>query len=402
MKDKGNPYFIIFPLWLLVFAASSQVMIIAPILPKIGAELGTSVSLLGNLITVYATMLGICAIIVGPLSDKIGRRKILLLGSSSMTLFLLLHGIADTFLSLIVLRACAGMAGGMLSGAAVSYVGDFFPYEKRGWANGWIMSGIAMGQILGIPMGTYLAEAYGFKFPFMLFGIIMGITFFLVLIYVPQPDVVLQKAKITFKNSFIKYRDLLKNRDIKAVAFSYLLMFLSLSIYIIYLPSWLAAEFSVTVSDIGWVFFAGGVMNAVTGPRAGKLSDQIGRKNMIIWSCIGLAILMAITTYVVVSFWVAFIMFPLAMLLIAMRISPFQALSSELVKSNNRGSLMSLLVAIGNIGAGLAGILAGPLYEFSGYLSNTLFGAFTIVLTALLVWKYVPEPELVKSNTPTL
>ncbi len=402
MKDKGNPYFIIFPLWLLVFAASSQVMIIAPILPKIGAELGTSVSLLGNLITVYATMLGICAIIVGPLSDKIGRRKILLLGSSSMTLFLLLHGIADTFLSLIVLRACAGMAGGMLSGAAVSYVGDYFPYEKRGWANGWIMSGIAMGQILGIPMGTYLAEAYGFKFPFMLFGIIMGITFFLVLIYVPQPDVVLQKAKITFKNSFIKYRDLLKNRDIKAVAFSYLLMFLSLSIYIIYLPSWLAAEFSVTVSDIGWVFFAGGVMNAVTGPRAGKLSDQIGRKNMIIWSCIGLAILMAITTYVVVSFWVAFIMFPLAMLLIAMRISPFQALSSELVKSNNRGSLMSLLVAIGNIGAGLAGILAGPLYEFSGYLSNTLFGAFTIVLTALLVWKYVPEPELVKSNTPTL
>lgn len=254
MNDKGSPYFIIFPLWLLVFAASSQVMIIAPILPKIGLELQTSESLLGNLITVYATMLGISAILIGPLSDKIGRRKILLLGSSGMTVFLLLHGIANTFLSLILLRAAAGMAGGVLSGAAVSYVGDYFPYEKRGWANGWIMSGIAMGQILGIPLGSFLADEFGFKFPFMLFGMIMGITFFLIFIYVPQPDVILQKNKITLKGTFIKYRELLKNRDIKAVAFSYLLMFLSLSIYIIYLPSWLVQEFNVTVSQIGWVF----------------------------------------------------------------------------------------------------------------------------------------------------
>ncbi len=373
-------------------------MIIAPILPKIGAELQTSESLLGNLVTVYATMLGICAIMVGPLSDKIGRRKILLLGSLGMTVFLLLHGVANNFTSLLILRACAGMAGGVLSGAAVSYVGDYFPYEKRGWANGWIMSGIAMGQILGIPLGTFLAEEFGFKFPFMLFGIIMGITFILILFKVPQPDVVLRSQKITIRNSFIQYRDLLSKRDIKAVAFSYFLMFLSLSIYIIYLPAWLSVEFNVTVSQIGWVFFAGGIMNAFAGPRAGKLSDQVGRKKMIIWSCIGLALLMALTTYVIIGFWVAFIMFPLAMMLIAMRISPFQALSSELVQSNNRGSLMSLLVAIGNIGAGMAGALAGPLYEYAGYLSNTLFGALTIIITAVIVYKYVPEPELVASK----
>ncbi len=394
MNNKVSPYFIIFPLWLLVFAASSQVMIIAPILPKIGIELNTSESLLGNLITVYAAMLGLCAIVMGPISDKLGRRKILLFGSSSMTLFLMLHGVANTFTSLLILRALAGMSGGILSGAAVSYVGDYFPYEKRGWANGWIMSGIAMGQILGIPLGTFLAEAYGFKFPFILFGIIMGITFILIFFKVPQPDVVLKSNKITIRNSFNQYRELLRKTDIKAVAFSYLLMFLSLSLFIIYLPAWLVNEFEVSLTEIGWVFFAGGIMNAITGPRAGKISDQIGRKNMIIFSCLGLAVLMIVTTYVIFSFWLAFILFPLAMLLIAMRISPFQALSSELVQSNNRGSLMSLLVAIGNIGASLAGAIAGPLFEFYGYLSNTLLAAFTIVLTAFIVWRFVPEPEL--------
>lgn len=85
------------------------------------------------------------------------------------------------------------------------------------------------------------------------------------------------------------------------------------------------------------------------------------------------------------------------MILIAMRISPFQALSSELVKSNNRGTMMSLLVAIGQVGYGLGGTVAGPLYSIKGYASNTYFGAFAIFLTALVVWKFVPEPKL-KSN----
>lgn len=393
-QKEVNPYYIIFSLWLLVFAASSQVMIISPILPTIGIELNTPESLLGNLVTVYAAMIGVFAIIMGPLSDKIGRRKILLIGSCGMTVALLLHSLADSFTSLLILRAFAGMAGGVLSGSAVSYVGDYFPYEKRGWANGWIMSGIAMGQILGIPLGTFLADIYGFKFPFILFGGIMGLTTILIFFKLPQPDVELQISKITFKTTFKKYGDLLKQRDIKAVAFSYLLMFLSLSIFLIYLPAWLTKEFGVSLSEIGWLFFAGGIVNAITGPNAGKLSDKIGRKNMIIVSCIGLATLMALTTFIVTSFWVTFILFPVAMLLIAMRISPFQALSSELVPASNRGTLMSLLVAIGNVGAGLAGSIAGPLFDYYGYLSNTIFGASTIILTAFIVWKYVPEPEL--------
>ena len=57
-----------------------------------------------------------------------------------------------------------------------------FPMKKRGWANGWVMSGIALGQIIGIPLGTFLAEELGFKFPFVIFGVVMFLNFFLILI----------------------------------------------------------------------------------------------------------------------------------------------------------------------------------------------------------------------------
>jgi multidrug resistance protein len=393
-KQDGNPYIIIFALWLLVFAASSQVMIISPILPRISEQLGTPLEILGNLVTVYAVMVGIFAIIMGPLSDKIGRRKILLIGTGGITISLFLHGFVDSFWGLMVVRALAGMAGGVLSGAAVAYVGDYFPYEKRGWANGWIMSGIAMGQILGIPLGTLLADISGFRIPFVLFGGIMGLTFILTYMKVPQPNVELSQDRITFKGAFNKYLKLLKRSDVRAVALAYVVMFLSVSVYVVYLPTWLEETFGVSGTAIASLFFVGGIANVITGPVAGKISDRIGRKKIIIISCIGLAFVMLITTYVIKDFWVAYVIFFLTMVLIAMRISPFQALSTQLIKSDNRGSLMSLLVAIGQVGYGVGGSIAGPFYVESGYVSNTIIGTLMILVMAYIVWRHVPEPEL--------
>ena len=139
--NKASPGVIVFALWLLVFAASSQIMIISPILPRIGEELLIGESALGTLVSAYTIMVGAFAIIVGPISDKVGRRKILLIGTSIMTGALLMHHFVIGYYSFLAVRVCAGLAGGILSGAAVSYIGDFFPYNRRGWATGWVMSG---------------------------------------------------------------------------------------------------------------------------------------------------------------------------------------------------------------------------------------------------------------------
>lgn len=369
-------------------------MIISPILPRIGEQLNASQSILGTLVTAYAGMLGLFAIIIGPISDRIGRRKILLLGTSGMAISLLLHAFVFDFWSLLSLRALSGMAGGVLSGVAVAYVGDFFPYEKRGWANGWVMSGIAMGQIIGIPLGTVLAESFGYKIPFVAFGVLMTMAFFLVLLTVPQPDVNYSEHRVSVKSLFNGYLKLIKRADVRAVSFSYTLMFLSISLFIVYLPAWIEAKFQVDGNVIASIFLVGGIANVLTGPQAGKLSDRLGRKNIIITSCIGLFILLFSIPYIMVEFWVAYPLFFFIMVLISMRISPFQALSSELVNADKRGTLMSLLISIGQIGNALGGAIAGPLYEASGYSSNAIISAFTMLLMAFIVWKFVPEPEL--------
>jgi len=404
VEQDGNPGIIIFSIWLMVFASSSQIMIISPILPRISEQLDIAATLLGTLVTSYAIMVGACALIAGPVSDKIGRRKILLYGSGGMSLALALHSVAFDYYSLLTVRALAGVAGGILSGSAVAYVGDYFPYEKRGWANGWIMSGIAAGQILGIPMGTVLAEHTGFRIPFLVFGIVMSLAFILIYRYVPQPNVALNEGRITIVNTLKRYYEILQRREVIAASATYILMFFSISVYIVFLPTWLETEFNVSGDAIATIYLVGGLANVLVGPQAGKISDKFGRKNIIIISCYGTAITMSITTFAILEFWHAYILFFLTMVLVAARISPFQALVTELVTSEKRGLMMSLMVSIGQIGYGLGGAIAGPAYVSSGYVSNTFIGAATVIVMGLIIWKFLPEPELkttVEQNVET-
>jgi len=93
------------------------------------------------------------------------------------------------------------------------------------------------------------------------------------------------------------------------------------------------------------------------------------------------------------GFYSAALMFAIAMVTVGMRISPLQSLLTALVPDHERGLLMSLAVAIGQIGIGLGSVVAGILYVDLGYLSNTVLGAVSIIAMALLVQWAVPEPE---------
>ncbi|MCH8122049.1 MAG: MFS transporter [Bacteroidetes bacterium] len=391
--SKTHPYLILFALWLMVFSASSQVIIIAPLLPRIGEELNVASSLLGWLVTSYAVFLSIFALIIGPISDKFGRRLVLLLGCGSMAVALALHAVADSFGALLIVRAIAGAAGGMLSGAAVSYVGDFFPYNRRGWANGWVMSGVAFGQIVGIPMGTLLAGAYGFKIAFLMFAATMLFATVLVWLYVPQPDIFRDKERLTLKRAIKNYGELLRRRVVVAASAVYFLMFFAIGLYLIYLPIWLETTLRVSGIEIATLFLVGGITNLIFGPIAGRVSDTVGRKPLIIISCIGFGIVMVLTTFLVTNMTWAYVLFGCAMLMVALRISPLQFLLTALVTENRRGALLSLTVALGQIGIGIGGALAGLVYTDFGYLSNTLAGAVALLLMAVLVYCSLPEPE---------
>lgn len=377
----------------MMFSASAQVIIVSPILKEIGAALSVPTEQLGGLVFWYTICLGVVALITGPISDRFGRRRVILLGTTCLSITLFLHGIANDFTSLLQARALSGAAAGMLSGAAVAYVGDYFPYNRRGWANGWVMSGIAVGQILGIPLGKLLAANMGYKWPFLMFACTMAVTAVLVLFFLPQPDVE-RSESLNFRSALTNYGEILTNRKTLNACIVYLLMFLSLGVYIVYFPFWLETEVGVTDTQIALMFLAGGFTNVIIGPMAGKLSDSVGRKPLILLSCVGLALVMILTTYLVAGITSAIILFIAAMVTFALRFSPLQALMTALVGAHRRGVLMSLAVAVGQVGMGLGSGIAGPVYDKMGFSMNTFLGAGAITMMGLLVWVGLPEPDL--------
>ena len=369
-------------------------MIISPILPQIGDDLDIADAVLGTLVTAYSLMVGLFAILSGPVSDRIGRRRILLAGCGVMTVALASHGLVDSYWSFLGVRVFAGMAGGVLSGAAVSYIGDYFPYDRRGWALGWVMSGAAFGQIIGIPMGIVMAERWGFHSPFYLFAITMALTLPLLFFGVPQPPVKRTSERLTVSGAFADYVTLLKRPEVAWAAVAYFVMFFGVAVFVIYLPTWLERDLGASGDQIALMFLVGGIANVVTGPQAGKLSDRIGRKGIILLSCIGLSVLMLGTVPLVTNITIAYVFFFLTMVLVAMRVSPFSALLTGLVRDERRGSLMSLAVALGQLGFALGGAVSGPMFARVGYASNTVLGAVFVLGMGLVVWFFIPEPNV--------
>ena len=357
--------------------------------------------------SVYSWVLAFAALVMGPISDRVGRRRVLLIGAGALAVALALHGLADTFGSLLAMRVLAGAGGGVLSGAAVSYVGDAFPYERRGWATGWVMSGVPFGLVIGIPLGRALAVAAGFRAPFVVFAGVMAVAFVLILTVVPQPDVALSRERPTVRGSLRQYRELLTGAEgTAAAAATYFLMYLGLGLLIVYLPQWLTNQFSLDVTVFGrplevfglpldliaTLFLVGGLVSVVVGPQAGTLSDAVGRKPLILASCLGLAVVTAALTFVVTERWVAYPLYVAIMGLFGLRAAPLQALLTALVPGRQRGAFLSLTIAVGQIGTGVGAALGGVLYAEAGYTLNTLASAAVMLAMAGLVWRWLPEP----------
>lgn len=376
-----------------MFSSGSQVMLIAPIFPRMREQLGLAEGALGPLVAADAIMLGLVALVAGPISDRIGRRRILMIGGGLMTVALACHALAFDYTSLLVVRALAGAAGGVLSGAAVAYVGDYFPYNQRGWANGWVMTGMAFGQIIGIPAGTVLAGHFGFRTPYLGFAVLAAATFLLVWRVVPQPNVDRTTGRLTIGTALRGYAELLRNPAIVGAVLVFAVTFLGNSLFIIYLPTWLEDTVHARPNEVAALFFIGGIANVLTGPRAGRLSDRIGRRQVIIASSIGLSVLIVSITLLVQHIATAFIIFALVMVLFAARIGPFQALITQLVPATRRGSLMSLAVGTGQLGFAFGSMLAGVAYAHGGYRISTIIASIFLLVTAWIVWKYLPEPD---------
>lgn len=163
--------------------------IIIPVIPNLLASLGhTSMSnaarIGGWLTATYATMQFICAPFLGALSDRYGRRPVLLAALVGFSLDYVLLAVAPTLFWLFVGRFLAGLTGATIS-VASAYIADVSTPEKRAQNFGLIGAAFGLGFIIGPALGGLVAQ-FGLRAPFWLAAVLCGINFIYGYFFIPE------------------------------------------------------------------------------------------------------------------------------------------------------------------------------------------------------------------------
>ncbi|MCC6626462.1 MAG: MFS transporter [Chloroflexi bacterium] len=135
----------------------------APFLLAMAADLQTTLAAVANLVSLSAISWGMASLASGILSDRIGRRQMLIVGQILMAVSMLGIALAPTYLAAAAWSLVSGVSGGTYMGAVFATVADHVPAERRGRALGWVMSGQSLALVLGVPLATLIGVVGGWR-----------------------------------------------------------------------------------------------------------------------------------------------------------------------------------------------------------------------------------------------
>jgi len=352
------------------------------------------------LVAAYTLSAGASGFISAFFADNHDRKKILLIGYLGFLLGTLACGFAPSYHLLLVARLVAGTFGGLIGAQVLSIISDAFPYTRRGAAMGAVMSSFAIASTIGVPFALYLANIISWHAPFILVGALGFLLVPLIIKYVPvQTAHISNNGSQTTKLDVLK--DVLKNsKQRMALLFSGLIM-MGHFLIIPFVNPYMEFNNGYSKSQTPMIYLVGGIASFFAANVLGKLSDKHGKlKVFTVCVLLSLPLVVIITNLPAISFPAVLLFFAFWFILSTGRGVTAQALVSNVVEPQKRGSFMSFNSSIQQLGTSAASLIAGLIvvkgakgeiyhYDWLGYLSVGVL--LTCVLVGHKIFKRVDE-----------
>jgi predicted MFS family arabinose efflux permease len=376
----------------LQFAVIIDFMLMAPLGAMIMPALSMSPRQFGLVVSTYAFSAGLSGLLTAGFADRFDRKKLLLFFYSGFVIGTLWCGLAGSFETLLLARVVTGIFAGVIGSIVLAIAADLFAPQSRGRVMGVIQTAFAASQVLGLPVGLFLANHWGWHAPFLLLAA-MGAAGGLVIVLAMRPVVdhlATRQEQGAFRHLFTTLTTPRHWAAFAATALlttgGYMLMPFS--------SAFTVNNLGIDIGSLPTVYLLTGLCTIVTGPLIGRASDAFG-KLPVFYVGSALTIIM-VTIYTHLSNvplpWVIVVN---AVLFVGIfsRLIPFQAMVAGVPQASHRGAFNAVSAAIQQLSGGFASLLAGHivLIGADGKLQHFDVVGYCLVATTLvacyLVWR---------------
>ncbi|MDM0491219.1 MFS transporter [Clostridium perfringens] len=378
-----------------VFLCGMGFSIISPVVPFLVEPYVSNASEQAFFVTLLTSVYAVCVFFVAPglgaLSDRYGRRPILLICLLGSSIGYLIFGIGGSIWVLFLGRIIDGVTGGSIS-TIFAYFADITPKEERTKYFGWISAIAGIGATIGPTLGGVLAK-FGYAVPMYFGAIITLLNFIYGILYMPESlheNNRLKKITLVRLNPFTQLMSVLSMKTLKR---------LLISAFLIWIPNGsLQSIFSLfTMDTFNWTPTLIGLMFSIMGIQDIISQGLIMPKLLMKLSDVKIAILGMVSEIIgyaliaasaILTFYPFFIV---GMFIFGFGDSifgpSFNGMLSKSADSSEQGRIQGGSQALQSLARIIGPILGGQIYVSLGHSSPAFMGVILIILAIPILYK---------------
>ncbi|APW37941.1 MFS transporter [Rhodoferax koreense] len=369
----------------LQFAVILDFMIMSPLGAMIMPALQISPRQFGLVVSAYAFSAGASGLLMAGFADRFDRKRLLLFFYAGFVLSTLWCGLAPSFELLLAARVVTGIFGGVIGSVVLAIATDLFAPQLRGRVMGVIQTAFAASQVLGLPVGLYLSNHFGWHAPFVAmaaFGAVGG----LVIAWRMKP--VADHLRAPQERSAFKHllHTVTERRYLMAFATTALLttggfMLMPFS------SAFTVNNLGIPLVHLPTIYLVTGACTIFVGPLVGKAADAWGKLRVFLAGSALTIVMVTLYTHLHdVTLPVVILVNVVMFVGIFSRIIPFQAMVTSVPKPTQRGAFTALSAATQQLSGGVASLVAGHIVAIGpdGRLQNFSVVGYVVVGSTLV------------------
>ncbi len=389
----GYQKFVIFILAITQFTVILDFMVMSPLGDMLMKSLSLKPSAFGVAVSAYAFSAGVSGLLTAGFADRFDRKKLFLFFYCGFIIGTICCGLAHSYPALVAARVVTGLFGGVIGSVSMAIITDLFALQQRGRVMGFIQMGFGASQILGVPIGLYLANKWGWESPFWM---VAALGLFITLLITTKLKPVTQHLTIQKHESALKHlweTVIKKNYRVGYTATA--LLSIGGFMMMPFGSAFAINNLGLTKEQLPMLFMVSGLSSLIFMPLIGKLSDRIDKFKIFAVACVWMMITCIFYTHLSVTpLWFVMIYNVCMMIGIMSRMIPSSALVSAIPDMADRGAFMSVNASMQQIAGGIAADVAGAIvtqpskgaplqhYHIIGYLVT-----FITMVSIILMWR---------------